>query len=224
MGSFIIAQLELLLRILAAGVCGGAIGYERKTHLKEAGMRTHMIVAIGAAMLMIVSQYGFDDILSRNDYSFDPSRVASQIVSGIGFLGAGMIFFKRDTVSGLTTAAGIWATAGVGMAIGGEMYVLGIVTTILIFVVQTLLHRDYRFLSFPAAIYLGLEFDGGFDEVFFAEERLKSENIEIINNKIRKKENNVICMDLFVKLPPRYDKSRLTNIFKDNPRMRSISY
>lgn len=102
-------QMEFLVRILLAGICGGIIGYERKSRNKEAGIRTHLIVASGAALIMIVSKYGFTDILGDKGIALDPSRIAAQIVTGVGFLGAGMIFMRKNTISGLTTAAGIWA-------------------------------------------------------------------------------------------------------------------
>lgn len=130
-----LVQLEYLLRIVLACICGMLIGYERKTRSKEAGVRTHVIVALGSALMMIVSKYGFYDSLS-----FDASRIASQIVSGVGFLGAGIIFVRHQSVSGLTTAAGIWATAGVGMAIGAGMYILGIGTCLLLFLIQMITH------------------------------------------------------------------------------------
>ena len=117
----LVYQGELLLRIVVAAVMGYLIGYERKNREKSAGMRTHSIVCMGAALIMIVSKYSFRDI---PDY--DASRVAAQIVSGVGFLGAGVIFIRNNAVSGLTTAAGIWATAGVGMAIGAGSYFIGI--------------------------------------------------------------------------------------------------
>ena len=101
------SQLELLVRLIVAGICGSLIGYERKNRLKEAGIRTHMIVALGSALVMIVSKYGFADVLLLHNYILDPSRVAAQIVSGIGFLGAGIIFVRKQAISGLTTAAGI---------------------------------------------------------------------------------------------------------------------
>ena len=114
-------QCEFLIRMIIACFMGYVIGYERKNRDKSAGMRTHAIVCLGAALIMIVSKYGFKDI---PDY--DASRVAAQIVSGVGFLGAGIIFVRNNTVSGLTTAAGIWTTAGVGMAIGAGIYFIGI--------------------------------------------------------------------------------------------------
>lgn len=142
-------QFELLGRILIAAICGAIIGFERKNRKKEAGIRTHIIVAVAASLLMIISKYGFFDLISGNmfpgaDVRLDPSRIASCIVSGIGFLGAGMIFTYKKTVSGLTTAAGIWATAGIGMAIGAGLYVIGIACAVLIVILQLLLHNRLR--------------------------------------------------------------------------------
>lgn len=134
----LVLSAEFFLRILTAAVCGIVIGYERENRNKEAGIRTHAIVALGAALIMIVSKYGFSDI-----QNYDASRVAAQIVSGIGFLGAGIIFIRNRAVSGLTTAAGIWATAGVGMAVGSGMYYIGIAVTVLIVLMQFVLHRQF---------------------------------------------------------------------------------
>lgn len=139
------AYIYYILRIVVASVCGLLIGLERKNRSKEAGMRTHCIVACGAALMMIVSKYAFFDLISEGMYNgavvkLDPSRIASSITSGIGFLGAGMIFVHKKTITGLTTAAGIWATSGVGMAIGAGLYVVGIATTIIIIIVQVILH------------------------------------------------------------------------------------
>ena len=132
-------NLEFLLRIFLAGVCGGLIGYERKNRRKEAGVRTHMMVALASSLMMVVSKYGFNDILGEY-VGLDPSRVAAGIVTGVGFLGAGMIFVRKHAVNGLTTSAGMWATVGVGMAVGAGMYTIGIVTTVLIVILQVLLH------------------------------------------------------------------------------------
>jgi putative Mg2+ transporter-C (MgtC) family protein len=128
-------DLTYLLRILISIVLGFIIGYERKLRYKEAGVRTHAIVAAGSCLMMLVSKYGFKDIIGA-----DGSRVAAQIVSGIGFIGAGMILYKRQALHGLTTAAGIWTTAGIGMAVGSGMYILSVGTTILIVLVQCIMH------------------------------------------------------------------------------------
>ncbi len=132
-----------LLQLLIATLLGTAIGYERKLRIKEAGMRTHALVSLGACLMMIISLNAFG-----NGVDGDRARIAAQIVSGIGFLGAGMIMFKREGgLQGLTTAAGIWVTAGVGMAIGGGMYVLGAGAAILIILIQFLLHLPFQFLK-----------------------------------------------------------------------------
>ncbi len=135
--------VELLIRMVVAAVCGALVGVERSRRFKEAGIRTYCLVALASATLMIVSKYGFADlpIDSIGTKGADPSRIASQIVSGIGFLGAGAIFRNGSAVRGLTTAAGIWAMAAVGMAIGSGMYVLGIFMTLLLLAVQFILHR-----------------------------------------------------------------------------------
>lgn len=137
--------LEFGIRLLLAGALGALIGLERKAHYKEAGLRTHFILAIGAALIMMVSKYGFADMYGISSVSFDPSRIAAQVVSGIGFIGAGMIILQRNTVRGLTTAAGMWATAGIGLAVGSGMYVVATVATILILIGFTILKSIERF-------------------------------------------------------------------------------
>ena len=140
-------DFEYILRVLIAGICGMLVGMERKNRAKEAGLRTHFIVACGAALMMVISKYAFFDMIEGGMFNgtevrLDPSRVASTIASGIGFLGAGMIFVHKNTISGLTTAAGIWATSGIGMAIGAGMYTLGICSTVIILVAQIILHLN----------------------------------------------------------------------------------
>ena len=124
-------EWELIGRLLLAGVLGAVIGLDREYRAKEAGFRTHFLVSLGSALFMVVSQYGFRDFMGGGSTPIDPSRVAAQIVSGIGFLGAGTIIFQKQLIRGLTTAAGMWATAGIGMAIGGGMYWIGVAATAL---------------------------------------------------------------------------------------------
>ncbi|WP_307857583.1 MgtC/SapB family protein [Paenarthrobacter sp. DKR-5] len=113
-----------LIHIGLAVVLSMVIGLEREFHQKSAGLRTHTLVGMGAALFMVISKYGFDDTLRLAGYSVDGSRVAAQVVSGIGFIGAGLIFVRRDTVRGLTTAASVWLVAAVGMAAGAGMFVV----------------------------------------------------------------------------------------------------
>ena len=142
-------NMEYIVRVLLAGICGIIVGMERKNRSKEAGVRTHFVVASGAALMMVISKYAFFDVIQSGTYMnadvrLDPSRVASTIASGIGFLGAGMIFVHKNTIIGLTTAAGIWATSGIGMAIGAGMYFLGISSTFIILVAQIVLHLNFH--------------------------------------------------------------------------------
>lgn len=154
-GGYLYSQFTLLqygeffLRVIIACLCGGLIGYERSKRFKEAGIRTHIIVCCASAMIMIISKYGFADLegfagapgFFSGTHNTDPARLAAQIVTGISFLGAGVIFHNGNTVKGLTTAAGVWATAGIGMAIGAGMYPLGLFVTLVIFVFQLLMHK-----------------------------------------------------------------------------------
>src|SRR5690625_2890697 len=124
--------------LLASFVLSGIIGVEREIQHKSAGARTHILVGMGAALFTLVSAYGFDHVLS-DTVVLDPSRIAAQIVSGIGFLGAGVIFVRRNIVSGLTTAASVWVTAAVGMACGAGMPVIAALTVVLYLFAVTVL-------------------------------------------------------------------------------------
>lgn len=151
------STLECLLRLVLAAVYGGAIGLEREIRLKEAGVRTHLIVSFASCMMMLVSKYGFLDMLefaAENGYEImklDPSRIAAGLVTAIGFLGASTIFARNRVVTGLTTAAGLWATVGIGMTTGAGLYLIGAFGTGFIVVVQAILHRDHVMLGHVAA-------------------------------------------------------------------------
>ncbi len=128
MENFAITNLEVFIRLLLAIILGGALGIERSMAGKTAGMRTYSIVSMGAAMFVIIS-----NIISLQyvNFNFDPLRMASQVIVGIGFIGAGLIIFREEKVSGLTTAAGLWVSAGIGMATGFGLYILAIIATVL---------------------------------------------------------------------------------------------
>lgn len=131
-------EVEALIRILIALVCGGIIGYEREYKNRPAGLRTHMLVCIGAALVMVVSQYLFTQYPAG---SIDPSRLGAQVVSGIGFLGAGTIIRDRFSVTGLTTAATLWGVACIGLAVGSGYYLMGVITTGIIFLTLILFRK-----------------------------------------------------------------------------------
>ena len=125
---------EFILRIFIAGLLGGAIGLEREYRAKEAGFRTHFLVGLGSGLFMILSAHGFSDVIINEATRHDVSRIAAQVVSGIGFIGAGCIIFQKHAVRGLTTAAGLWVTAAIGMAAGAGLYLLAIETTALVLI------------------------------------------------------------------------------------------
>ena len=155
----VLDQLKNLIGVAVAIVLGFAIGYERKARAKEAGIRTHTIVCAGAALMMVVSKYGFGDSLEA-----DAARIASQIVSGIGFLGAGIIVYRKNEIHGLTTAAGVWATAGVGMAAGAKMYVVATGATILLIAIQCLLHANWKIFRTKRYYRLKIRYTGQEDQ------------------------------------------------------------
>lgn len=122
---------EFILRLFVAAMLGGAIGLEREFRAKVAGFRTHFLVALGSCLFMIISQFGFETILQQHNVSLDPSRIASQVVTGIGFIGAGTIILQKHVVKGLTTAAGLWVASAIGLTSGCGLYVLAVAATIL---------------------------------------------------------------------------------------------
>ena len=130
-------QIEWVYQILFAALLGAMIGYERHYQSKEAGIRTHTFVAMASALLVIISKYGFEGA-----DKYDAARVAASVISGIGFLGAGVIFVRKDVIHGLTTAAGIWSTSAVGMAVGAGMYIIGAISAILMIVMQIFFKSD----------------------------------------------------------------------------------
>lgn len=170
-----IITYEFVLRLFVAAMLGGVIGLEREYRAKEAGFRTHFLVALGSGLFMILSQFGFDDVLAHYErVSLDPSRIASQVVTGIGFIGAGTIIFQKHVVRGLTTAAGLWVTSAIGMTAGAGMYVLSIATTVLVL------------LCLEALYFILQHFGTRNITVTFSTP--KEENIQLVLQRLRDKE------------------------------------
>lgn len=187
-----------ILRMLVACFCGAFIGLERSRRQKDAGIRTHMIVALGAAMIMIVSKYGFFDLLQYEGLRADASRIASNVVTGVGFLGAGVIFVRDVSIKGLTTAAGIWTTAGVGLAIGAGMYPLGIAATVLMIVSQLILHRYFSRLENTANEFTVVVTDTK-DSVKNLKDKLAEKNISVSKCNIIRNNDSTLTLDITVK-------------------------
>jgi putative Mg2+ transporter-C (MgtC) family protein len=167
---------EFALRFLVACICGATIGFERSMRLKEAGVRTHLIVCCAAALVVIVSKYGFSDLGSETASALagvrtaDPARIAAQVISGVSFLGAGVIFHNGNAIKGLTTAAGLWATAGIGLALGSGMYYIGIFTTVVLLLIQICLFK----------------FRGGMDSVSTTQLRFVVRNSASVNEALNR--------------------------------------
>jgi hypothetical protein len=147
METFYAMNLQYLTRILVSAFFGACIGFEREKRFKTAGIRTHILVALSSCLMMIVSKYGFWDVLGTKGVSLDVSRIAAGVVTAIGFLGAGVIFVRKESITGVTTAAGLWATVGVGIATGAGMFLLSGCTTLLILLIQFLLHRPLKIFA-----------------------------------------------------------------------------
>ena len=157
---------EVLLRIVLAGALGGAIGAEREIREREAGLRTHMLVAVGASLFTIVSAYAWSDFTfsQRSGITFDPTRIAAQIVTGIGFLGAGAIIRQGLSVRGLTTAASLWVVAAIGMASGAGYYSAAVITTAIVLIslwpLRIVAFRIFERIR-PGELRLEVELKGG---------------------------------------------------------------
>lgn len=180
----ILVELKYLIGILVAVVLGFAIGFERKLRYKEAGIRTHTIVCVGAALIMVVSKHAFEG------QQADASRVAAQIVSGIGFLGAGIIMFRGQKMHGLTTAAGIWATAGVGMAAGAGLYIVATGATVIIIAVQCICHINCRLFRTKRFYQVRIVFRNTDDESAKVKELFETDHFSSLSIK-REGENTV---------------------------------
>ena len=222
-------QMELLLRIFVAGICGAFIGYERKSRLKEAGIRTHFIVALASALMMVISKYGFFDLFSMvqpgQDVRLDPSRVASTIITGVGFLGAGAIFIRKNTINGLTTAAGIWATAGVGMAVGTGFYFIGIVSSLIMVFVQIVLHKNNWFTRrIPASETVKVVIDNsGGAGLMEVNEILARKHIELLNIKTETIDGGKqLSVEMHIKVPSGANPIEIANIFAKSEKIKSI--
>jgi putative Mg2+ transporter-C (MgtC) family protein len=152
----------MLIRLITAAALGSLIGFERERLLWAAGIRTHMLVCVGSCLIMIVSQYGFSNILTHQNVVLDPSRIAAQVVSGIGFLGAGAILARGEIVKGLTTAASIWTVAAIGLAVGGGLYqAAGASTVIILIILAGIKPLEEAYRSRNQSCQLKVEVDNG---------------------------------------------------------------
>lgn len=218
-------EWEYMLRLAVACLCGACVGFERSRRFKDAGVRTHVMVTLGAALIMVVSKYGFQDIPALEMMKVDASRVASNVVTGVGFLGAGVIFFKGSTIKGLTTAAGLWTTAGIGLALGSGMYFIGIASAVIMIIAQFFLHRVLKSVDSysTSEISVSLKDEKGAIEEF--KNQLEEENLVIQSCKIIKdRDEDVIKLKATVRMPHDMDFEDVVRIVEHNDRIKSIEF
>lgn len=210
-----------LLGLVTAVICGAAIGVERTFRQKEAGIRTHIIVALGSALIMIVSKYGFFDIVGLADHvNLDGSRLAAQVVTGISFLGAGIIVYK-GTVKGLTTAAGVWTTAGIGLAAGAGMYGIAVYATLILLIVQIVIHKLLPVENTSTtAVSMKLKDDP--EAIESVTNLFKDNDYVIISSSVEKKNEKYVCL-FTIRAKSHINPDDISKIFSGNEYVLSLS-
>ena len=217
-------NLEFLIRLLLSAGLGALVGLERSKRQKEAGVRTHCIIACTSALFMILSKYAFVDTAIGADglRGADPARIAAQVVSGISFLGAGVIFKNGNSIRGLTTAAGMWGTAAIGMAVGAGMYWLGLIEAAILVAIQIILHR------FPVGadalttqeILVEMEDTPELQAQFDA--LLKAHNGQVVESSLSRDEG-YLRMEITAKLEPPITHDEALAFLKNNSGVRKVS-
>lgn len=208
----VFVDLEYILRLLLAAICGALVGLEREKRQKNAGLRTHIIVAMASALMMIVSKYGFFDVM-KVGLSPDPSRIAAGVVTAIGFLGGGVIFIRKDNAVGLTTAAGLWATVGIGITIGSGMYITGVACTLLMLLVQTIMHSHHMKMFSQTVGQITVNLTKHHLTVEQLKDDMDKDGITIKNLALKKTDNNEVIFSATVSLSKKYPLVDLINEF-----------
>ncbi len=219
-------ELIYFLRIVIACLCGGAIGIERTLRQKEAGFRTHVIVALGGALMMILSKYAFSDVFPLG-YSVDASRIAANIITGISFLGAGMIFVRGAAIKGLTTAAGIWVTAAVGMSVGAGLYLVGVLSTLLVILVQIVFHTFLigfdKVLANDNTSVLLVRLSNKPEAVRRLQEQLNERHVEILSSKVTADGSDLLTLAFSVRYRSKASLEELVSVLSENEDVSVIS-
>lgn len=218
-------NMECALRLFVAALCGALVGIERTHRNKGAGIKTHVFVAIGAALFVIISKYGFADYVYIENTGVDVSRVAASIVSGVSFLGAGIIFLRGDSVQGLTTAAGVWVTAAIGLSVGAGMYILGGIGTLMVLMVQYFMHKGWvKDMGTMITSRIVVSMDDDPQEFAELQRMLKNRNIEIYGSHIKRHKDNSLTYSLDVKMPPSISSGELLALIKESSTIKSIGF
>ena len=216
-------NLEFFIRIVLAAILGALVGLERSKRQKEAGVRTHCIIACTSALFMILTKYAFVDLVGVDGLrGADPARIAAQVVSGISFLGAGVIFKNGNSIRGLTTAAGMWGTAAVGMAIGAGMYWVGLIEAAVLVGIQIVLHRFPVGADALTTQEIVVEMTDS-DELLARFDALEKSHRGQITESSLTRQNGILCMEVTAKLDPPITHEEALAFMKANDGVRRVS-
>lgn len=216
-------NLEFFIRIVLAAILGALVGVERSKRQKEAGVRTHCIIACTSALFMILSKYAFVDLVGVAGLrGADPARIAAQVVSGISFLGAGVIFKNGNSIRGLTTAAGMWGTAAVGMAIGAGMYWVGLIEAAVLVGIQIVLHRFPVGADALTTQEIVVEMTDSDELLGRFDALVKSHRGQITESSLTR-QNGILCMEVTAKLDPPITHEEALAFMKANDGVRRVS-
>lgn len=216
-------NLEFFIRIVLAAILGALVGLERSKRQKEAGVRTHCIIACTSALFMILSKYAFVDLVGVDGLrGADPARIAAQVVSGISFLGAGVIFKNGNSIRGLTTAAGMWGTAAVGMAIGAGMYWVGLIEAAVLVGIQIVLHRFPVGADALTTQEIVVEMTDSDELLVRFDALVKSHRGQITESSLTR-QNGILCMEVTAKLDPPITHEEALAFMKANDGVRRVS-
>lgn len=214
---------DIVFRLALASVFGALIGLERERRNWAAGLRTHMMVCVGSCLIMLVSAFGFSDILGTKNVTLDPSRIAAQVVSGIGFLGAGTIIFsKQGIIRGLTTASGLWTVAGIGLATGSGMLVAAITTTVIaLIILWGLKPIEEKYLKKYRHMTLKIYVDATANHTLFLKELLAHQDFKIQNFKVDK-DDRFYVFELNLENIEIKNIDKILSNFEQNPIVKEI--
>ena len=217
-------NLEFLIRLLLSAALGALVGLERSKRQKEAGVRPHCIIACTSALFMILSKYAFVDTAIGADglRGADPARIAAQVVSGISFLGAGVIFKNGNSIRGLTTAAGMWGTAAIGMAVGAGMYWLGLIEAAILVAIQIILHRFPVGADALTTQELLVEMEDTPELQAKFDALLQAHNGQVVESSLSRDEG-YLRMEITVRLEPPITHDEALAFMKDNSGVRKVS-
>ncbi len=216
-------NLEFFIRIVLAAILGALVGLERSKRQKEAGVRTHCIIACTSALFMILSKYAFVDLVGVDGLrGADPARIAAQVVSGISFLGAGVIFKNGNSIRGLTTAAGMWGTAAVGMAIGAGMYWVGLIEAAVLVGIQIVLHRFPVGADALTTQEIVVEMTDSDELLGRFDALVKSHRGQITESSLTR-QDGILCMEVTAKLDPPITHEEALAFMKANDGVRRVS-